>query len=90
MNPIVHFDKKDNLATTLRFLTKGETIFADDQEIVIEEDIPQYHKVALVFIQKGEFVIKYGEVIGKATMDIRKGTLAHVHNIESLRGRGDK
>lgn len=90
MNPIVHFDKKDNLATTLRFLTKGENIFADDQEIVIEEDIPQYHKVALVFIQKGEFVIKYGEVIGKATMDIRKGTLAHVHNIESLRGRGDK
>jgi len=90
MNPIVHFDEKDNLATTLRFLAMGETIEADGQEIVIEEDIPQYHKVALAFIPKGEFAIKYGEVIGKATNDIRKGTLAHVHNIESLRGRGDK
>jgi len=38
----------------------------------------------------GEPVIKYGEVIGRATKDIGEGTHAHVHNIESLRGRGDK
>ncbi len=57
MNPIVHFVEKDNLATTLRFLAMGETIEADGQEIVIEEDIPQYHKVALAFIPKGEFAI---------------------------------
>lgn len=90
MNPIVHFDPKDNLATTLRSLSKGETIVVDGLEIILAEDIPQYHKVALCNIKNGELVVKYGEVIGKATKDIGKGNLAHVHNIESLRGRGDK
>jgi hypothetical protein len=30
-----------------------------------------------------------GEVIGRATQAIPTGRHAHVHNIESLRGRGD-
>lgn len=34
-------------------------------------------------------VIKYGEIIGKASVEIRKGQHVHVHNLESLRGRGD-
>ena len=40
-------------------------------------------------IALGENILKYGEVIGRATKDIRAGTHAHIHNIESLRGRGD-
>lgn len=40
-------------------------------------------------IQKGEYIYKYGEIIGKATKEILAGYHAHVHNIESLRGRGD-
>lgn len=90
MNPIVHFDAKDNLATTLRALTSGEKILVDGHEIVVSENIPQYHKIALAYIRMGDPVIKYGEVIGRATKDISEGTHAHVHNIESLRGRGDK
>jgi len=34
-------------------------------------------------------ILKYGEVIGRATRDIEAGAHAHVQNIESLRGRGD-
>lgn len=53
------------------------------------EDIPYGHKFALRFIRKGEDILKYGEVIGRATADIGSGCHAHVQNIESLRGRGD-
>jgi altronate dehydratase small subunit len=40
-------------------------------------------------ISKGLDILKYGEVIGRATKNIASGTHAHIHNIESLRGRGD-
>lgn len=38
---------------------------------------------ALRDIAKGEYVIKYGEIIGRATEDIKKGELAHTHNVKS-------
>ena len=41
-------------------------------------------------INKGEHIIKYGESIGGATSNIKKGDYVHVHNLESLRARGDK
>ena len=50
----VIINKKDNVAVTLH--GKG--------------DIPAGHKFALKEIAKGEYVIKYGEIIGRATQDI--------------------
>ena len=47
------------------------------------------HKLAVTEIGQGEHILKYGEVIGRATQAIPVGCHAHVHNIESLRGRGD-
>lgn len=52
-------------------------------------DVPYGHKVALVDIAKGEQITKYGEEIGVATHDIRAGEYVHVHNLDSMRGRGD-
>ena len=37
------------------------------------ESIPVYHKMACTDIQKGQVVYKYGQPIGTATEDIRKG-----------------
>ena len=47
------------------------------------EEIPSGHKMALVDIKKGDFVIKYGNVIGRATKDIKKGEWVHSHNLKS-------
>lgn len=52
-------------------------------------DVPYGHKVALVDIATGEQITKYGEEIGVATHDIRAGEYVHVHNLDSMRGRGD-
>lgn len=47
------------------------------------QDVPVGHKVALKDISKGSYVIKYGEVIGVATKDIKKDEWVHTHNIRS-------
>ena len=47
------------------------------------EAIAFCNKIALRDIASGEEVLKYGEVIGKATEDIRKGCLVNDRNIAS-------
>ena len=47
------------------------------------ESIPAGHKYALFSIAKGEYVIKYGEIIGRATQDIAQGEWVHTHNVKS-------
>ena len=47
------------------------------------EKIPAGHKYALKDISVGEYVIKYGQIIGKATKYIKKGEWVHTHNVKS-------
>lgn len=49
------------------------------------EDIPPYHKYALKTINQGDNVFKYGQIIGKATMNIQPGQHVHSHNLTSIR-----
>lgn len=90
MNSILKTSDNDNVVTCLRALYKGDEIVTDSITYVVKEDIPQFHKMAIKDIKIGEPVYKYGQVIGLATRDINAGDYAHVHNIESTRGRGDK
>lgn len=63
----VIINKKDNVGITLT----GQS------------EIPAGHKFALKDIVKGEYVIKYGEIIGRATADIKEGEWVHTHNVKS-------
>ncbi len=47
------------------------------------DNIPAGHKIALKDIKKNEFVVKYGQIIGRATQDIKKGEWVHSHNLKS-------
>lgn len=51
----------------------------------VKDNIPLGHKVALKDIKKGENVIKYGVIIGKATKAIVTGNHVHVHNLKTNR-----
>lgn len=86
-------NSKDNVATSLREINENEEILVGENKkttnLIIYEKISYGHKFAMKDIKKGEHIIKYGEVIGKAIKKIPAGYHAHVHNIESLRGRGD-
>jgi len=89
---MIHHD--DNVATALRPLEGGErvTVSAGGREITVTlyRPVPFGHKFALEDIPAGELVIKYGETIGRATALIRRGEHVHLHNVEGLRGRGDR
>ena len=83
----------DNVATAICEIEPGQTVnVSRDQaqfEVKAREKIQFGHKFAVLDIDAGQDVLKYGEVIGRATQLILAGSHAHIHNIESLRGRGD-
>ena len=83
----------DNVATALRELAAEEDILVGILDstvpVRVRQAIPFGHKLALIDIPQGANIVKYGEVMGRATQAIPAGTHAHIHNIESLRGRGD-
>ena len=89
----VMLTEADNVATALRELTEGEEARVGVEErtflIRVRQGIAFGHKLAVTDIRRGDAIRKYGEVIGRATLDVPAGTHAHVHNVESLRGRGD-
>lgn len=53
--------------------------------IAAKMDIPIGHKVALKDIKSGETIWKYGQDIGLAKADIKKGEHVHVHNMKTKR-----
>ena len=88
-------DDKDNVATVFaNEVRDGDVLELRDkkgscEDVTVIGDVPYGHKIAAQAIQKGEKIVKYGEVIGMATTDIRRGEYVHVHNLVALRGRGD-
>ncbi len=90
MHGYVHASEKDNLVTCVQAMKAGDRILVDGLEILVRDDIPKFHKMAITEIPKGSAVYKYGEVMGVASRDIHTGQWAHIHNIDSTRGRGDK
>ena len=86
--------KEDNVAIVVRDVTAGETVAvhvgAEILKIAATTAIPAGHKIALRDFKRGDRVLKYGEAIGAASSDITRGAHVHVHNLEGLRGRGDK
>ena len=86
-------NSKDNVATCLKVFQTGDIIHFDavnnHMDINVQEPIESGHKVAIVPIKKGEAIIKYGEIIGLASKNIKKGDHVHIHNVQGRRGRGD-
>lgn len=86
-------DDRDSVATALADLAAGEVLMlrvgGEDRRIALRGPIRFGHKLALAAIPAGEPVVKYGEVIGRATLAIAPGEHVHVHNLESVRGRCD-
>ena len=73
----------DNVAIAVTYIPKGKTVnIPDNEELVVNQDIPLGHKIGLVPIDKGASIIRYSEVICTASADIKPGDWIHVHNTE--------
>ena len=83
-------DEKDNVATLLADVDKSDVVHVrmgeGSLEVRARSKIAFGHKVAVRKIQKGDNIMKYGEIMGRATQDIEEGDHVHVHNVVSLRG----
>lgn len=81
----------DNVATVLRAVAAGEVVRVKRGDAIIglcaTEAIPFCHKVALVPIEAGAEILKYGTAIGTATSAIAAGEHVHVHNLRSRRAQ---
>lgn len=88
-------DDLDNVATIFaNDIKDGSEVEVRDKKghseiITVHGDVPYGHKIALRDIAKGEPIMKYGESIGAASHDIKKGDYVHIHNMDAMRGRGD-
>lgn len=93
MRRIVVLNDADNVATSLapleaRSLIKVES-GGERRDVTVLDPIPFGHKIAIRSMAPGDDVLKYGEVIGRASEPIEPGRWVHVHNVESVRARGD-
>ncbi|MFH5183868.1 UxaA family hydrolase [Paenibacillus sp. TAB 01] len=92
--PTVMMKPQDTVAVALTNIPAGTrlTVACQDRLFDVEllEPIEFGHKFAVVPMEAGTDIMKYGEVIGAAVRAIRAGEHVHVHNLEGKRGRGDQ
>ena len=65
MSNFLKIHPQDNVVVCLEPMAKGQTLnLSDNESIVIAQDVPAGHKVAIKDIKNGENIIKYGYAIG--------------------------
>jgi altronate dehydratase small subunit len=82
----------DNVATLIDAGRAGDACALQGERsgsLTLVQDVAFGHKVCIAEIPRGGDILKYGQVIGKATQAITMGEHAHVHNLDSARARGD-
>jgi altronate hydrolase len=73
----------DSVAVAARPLRAGSALDLSGRTIEVREPIGLGHKVAVVDLDEGEAVRKYGQVIGFASRQIPAGSLVHTHNLRA-------
>lgn len=78
---------RDNVGVVLEDVIKENTLNYKNIEVVAKENIEFAHKVALKDFAVGEVILKYGESIGYALKEIKRGEWIHIHNMDCERAR---
>ncbi|KAB1913183.1 UxaA family hydrolase [Micromonospora sp. AMSO31t] len=74
--------ESDDVAVATTAMRAGEPVaLAGAAGTALRNDVPVGHKVALRDLRAGSPVRKYGQVIGRALVDVRAGEHVHVHNL---------
>jgi len=60
-------------------------IMENDKTVQIQSkgEIQLGHKIAMVDLNEGDTILKYGHDIGKVVKSIKKGEHVHVHNVKT-------
>ena len=86
---IIH-DEKDNVGVVvIEKITPNQNctcwIMENDKSVQIQSinEITLGHKIAMIDLNKGDTILKYGHDIGKVVNSIKKGEHVHVHNVKT-------
>jgi altronate hydrolase len=83
MAKFIKLNSNDNVAVCLEAGQKDDLVQIDNLQLVLSDDIPVGHKVALQSIGTNTNVIKYGAPIGHATAPIPSGGHVHTQNLKT-------
>ncbi|HSC53316.1 MAG TPA: altronate dehydratase family protein [Phnomibacter sp.] len=83
MKSIIKIHSRDNVVIALQNFQQGEEVVVDGKVIKLLNDIERGHKIALVDIEEGSDILKYGYPIGHATQAIKTGEHVHVQNVRT-------
>src|SRR6516165_9414747 len=77
----VYLHPDDNTCVAARHLGAGQELELAGARIRLTEPVRLGHKIAVRAIRKGDYVRKYGQIIGQATERIEPGQWVHSHNL---------
>jgi altronate hydrolase len=80
-NSAIHLHPADNVAVARVPISADSEIRVDGVTVVALDPIPAGHKIALRALRAGEMVERYGQSIGRASVDIEAGRHIHTHNL---------
>lgn len=80
-NSAIHLHSTDNVAIARVPLSQGQTLRIGGRDLTTRDNVPAGHKVALQEIAPGEILVRYGQIIGRASTRIYPGQHVHVHNV---------
>ena len=83
MAKFIKINPDDNVAVCLEAAVAGESVSVDGQQIVVLNNVPVGHKVALTPVALNADVVKYGAPIGHAIAEIAVGEHVHTHNLKT-------
>ena len=83
MIPWIRIHSSDNVAVALTNLPAGKTVRMAGHTFVLPGPVPAGHKFALLSLNAGDDIIKYGAPIGHATQRIAPGEWVHTHNVQT-------
>ncbi|WP_295116661.1 UxaA family hydrolase [uncultured Chitinophaga sp.] len=84
MNTYLQIHPKDNVLVALQDLPAGRQVQFNDQSIQLVKDIPAKHKFPVADLKKGDPIVMYGVLVGKAMSPIGKGDLISTGNTEHM------
>ena len=83
MRTYIQINPADNVVVAVKDLQTGASLDINGRTIVVLQDIPAGHKVALQDFKEGDHIIKYGAPIGHAREVITTGSWVNEKNIKT-------
>ncbi|WP_293672040.1 UxaA family hydrolase [uncultured Parabacteroides sp.] len=83
MRTYIQINPADNVAVAVEDLHAGMSLDINGKTLIVQQDIPAGHKVALQDFEEGDYIIKYGAPIGHARMSVATGCWVNEKNIKT-------